>query len=150
MERQEFLKSLGFGFATICAGSCLASCGGGDDTSTPNNQTPTTPTTGTTVSANLTSLSTVGSSTKVGTTLFIRIATGDTPSSFVATEAICPHQGGGLDWFQNQNLIICNLHSAQYQSNGSVVSQPVGGGSTRTLKIYNTTVSATSVIATIS
>ncbi|OAQ41866.1 hypothetical protein A5893_01745 [Pedobacter psychrophilus] len=153
MERQEFLKTLGISFAAVCAGSCLASCGS-KDTSTPSNPNPpvTNPpvATGSTVSANLSSLATVGASTKVSNVLFFRIASGDTASSFVATEAICPHQAGNLNWFQNQNLIICDLHASQYQQNGTVVSQPQGGGSTRTLKIYSTTVTSTSVIATIS
>ncbi len=153
MERQEFLKTLGISFAAVCAASCLSSCGG-KDASTPSNPNPpvTNPpvATGSTVSANLSSLATVGASTKVSGILFFRIATGDTPSSFVATEAICPHQAGNLNWFQNQNLIVCDLHASQYQQNGSVVSQPQGGGSTRTLKIYSTTVNSTSVVATIS
>ena len=152
MERQQFLKSLGFGFATVCAGACLASCGSGD-TSTPGNTTPPVtnppPATGNTATASLASLTSIGSSTKVGAVLFFRIATGDTPTSFVATEAVCPHQGGGLDWVQNQNRIICSLHSAQFQQNGTVISQPQGGGTVRVLKIYTTTVNATSVIATI-
>ena len=155
MERQEFLKSLGFGFATFCAGACLASCGGGDDTSTPGNTNPppTTnppPPVNNTVTANLSSLATVGSSIKVGAVLFFRIATGDTAASFVATEAICPHAGGNLNWIHNQDLIRCDLHSATFQRNGVTISQPVGGGSARSLKIYSTTVDATSVIATLS
>ena len=155
MERQEFLKSLGFGFATICAGACLASCGGGDDTSTPGNTNPppTTnppPPANNTVSANLSSLATVGSSTKVSSVLFFRIAAGDTASSFVATEAICPHAGWNLNWFQNQDLIKCDTHSATFQKTGTTISQPVGGGSARSLKIYSTTVNSTSVIATLS
>jgi cytochrome b6-f complex iron-sulfur subunit len=158
MERQEFLKSLGLGFATVCAGACLASCGGGDDTSTPGNTTPPTtpPTTNppppatNTVTANLSSLTTVGSSTKVNSVLFFRIAAGDTASSFVATEAQCPHQGGNLNWIQGQDIIRCDTHSATFQKNGTNVSPPVGGGSARSLKIYSTTVNATSVIATLS
>ena len=155
MERQEFLKSLGFGFATVCAGACLASCGGGDDTSTPGNTNPppTTnppPPVNNTVTANLSSLATVGSSIKVGAVLFFRIATGDTSSSFVATEAQCPHQGGNLNWIQNQDLIRCDIHSATFQKNGVTISQPIGGGSARSLKIYSTTVNSTSVIATLS
>lgn len=154
MERQEFLKTLGISFAVACAGACLASCGG-KDTATPgnNNASPLinpTPATGNTATASLSNLTTVGSSTKVGAVLFFRIATGDMPSSFVATEAICPHQAGNLNWIQSQNIIRCDLHASTYESNGSVVSQPVGGGSTRTLKIYSTTVNATSIIATIS
>lgn len=159
MERQEFLKTLGISFATVCAGACLASCGGGDDSSTPNNTNPPAtnppgtnpPATGNnTVTASLSSLTNVGSSVRVGAVLFFRIAAGDTPSSFVATEASCPHQGGNLNWIQNQNIIRCDLHSATFQSNGSVTSQPVGGGSARTLRIYATTVNGTSVVATVS
>lgn len=154
MERQEFLKSLGLGFATVCAGACLASCGGGDDTSTPGNTNPppTTnppPVTGNTATASLSNLATVGSSTKVGAVLFFRIAAGDMPSSFVATEAQCPHQAGNLNWIQSQDLIRCDLHSATFQKNGTTISQPVGGGNARNLKIYSTTVNATSVVATL-
>jgi len=158
MERQEFLKTLGISFATVCAGACLASCGGGEDASTPNNSNPPStnppgtnpPATGNTATASLSSLTNVGSSIKVGAVLFFRIATGDTPSSFVATEASCPHQGGNLNWIQNQNIIRCDLHSATFQSNGTVTSQPIGGGSARTLRIYTTTVNSTSVVATLS
>jgi cytochrome b6-f complex iron-sulfur subunit len=153
MERQEFLKTLGISFAVACAGSCLASCGG-KDTSTPGNTIPPVtnppPTTGNTATASLSNLTTIGSSTKVGAVLFFRIATGNTPSSFVATEAICPHQAGNLNWVQSDNRIICDLHASTYQQNGTVISQPVGGGSTRALKIYSTTVNTTSVVATIS
>ena len=153
MERQEFLKSLGFGFATVCAGASLAGCGGGDDTSTPGNTNPpptTTPppATSNTVTASLSSLATVGSSTKVGAVLFFRIAVGDVPSSFVAVQSQCTHQGGDLNWIQNQELIRFNLHSASFQRNGTPISQPIGGGSVTPLRVYATTVNATSVIAT--
>lgn len=75
MERQEFLKTLGISFATVCAGACLASCGG-KDTSTPGNTTPPPvtnppPTTGNTASASLSNLATIGASTKVGAVLFL-------------------------------------------------------------------------------
>ena len=154
MERQEFLKTLGISFATVCAGACLASCGGGDDTSTPNNTTPppTTnpPTTGNTVTANLSSLSAVGSSTTISNVLFFRIAAADVPASFVAVQAQCTHQGGSLNWQQNQDLIRCSLHSASFEKNGTPISQPIGGGSVTPLRVYSTTVNSTSVIATIS
>ena len=153
MERHEFLKTLGISFATVCAGACLAGCGGGDDASTPNNSNPppanNPPATGNTVTANLSNLATVGASIRVGSVLFFRIASGDLPSSFVATESICPHANGNLNWIQSQNLIRCSQHQASFQSNGAVNSQPVGGGSVRTLRIYTTTVNATSVIATV-
>jgi cytochrome b6-f complex iron-sulfur subunit len=153
MERQEFLRSLGLGLVAVCAGSCLAGCGGGDEVGTISTQNPPStnpPTTGNTVTASLSSLTTVGESVKVSGVLFFRIAAGDTPSSFVATEAQCPHQGGNLNWIQNQDLIRCDLHSASFLKNGTTNSQPVGGGNARSLRIYATTVNSTSVIATVS
>ncbi len=152
MERQEFLKSLGISFAAVCAGACLSACGGGDDTSTPGNTNP--PPTGgggnpTTVSANLSDLTTVGSSIKVSTVLFIRIAAGTAPASFVAIQNFCTHQGSPLNFFQAENIIRCSNHQAQFTTTGTVTSQPQGGGSAGNLKTYATTVNATQITATI-
>lgn len=154
MERQEFLKTLGLSFAAVCAGACLASCGGGDDTSTPNNSNPpprtNPPASGSTVTANLSSLANIGSSITVSNVLFFRIAAANVPASFVAVQAQCTHQGGSLNWVQNQDLIRCSLHSASFEKNGTPISQPVGGGSVTPLRVYATTVDSSSVIATIS
>ena len=155
MERQEFLRSLGLGLAVVCTGSCLSACGGGDDdTSKPGNNNPpgnNPPPAGSTVSINLSSLATVGSAAKSGGVLFIRVADGNAAASFVATEALCPHQGGNLNWLANNNLIQCDSHAAQYQQSGAIIRGPQGStGDTRALKIYAVTVSSTAVTATIS
>ena len=96
MERHEFLKSLGLGVAMVCGGACLSACGGGDDTSTPNNPNPTpspNPGTGNTVSIDIPSkLANVGDQTAMNGVLFFRMAAGNTSASFVTTEALCPHQ----------------------------------------------------------
>lgn len=156
MERQEFLKSLGLGLAVVCTGACMSACGGGDDASTPGNNNPPPgnnppPAGGSTASVNLTSLSTVGASMKNNGVLFFRIAEGNSASSFVATEALCPHQNGNLNWLANNNLIQCDFHAAQYQASGAIIRGPQNSsGSTRALKIYAVTVSSTTVTATIS
>ena len=153
MERHEFLKSLGLGVAIVCGGACLSACGG-DDASTPNNSNPTTtppPVTGNTVSIDIPSkLANVGDQSTMNGVLFFRIATGNTSASFVATEALCPHQSGQLRWLNSQNKIQCQLHQAEFTSGGAVTQGPQGtSGSARTLKIYATTISGNTITATV-
>ena len=145
MEREEFLKSFGLGLALICTGSCLSGCGKKNDTVTPN-----TPATGTKVSVDLASqLLTVGASITLSGVLIIRLATGNAPSSFVATQVSCPHQGGTLNWIPSSNSIVCSLHNAQFTSTGAVTSQPIGGGSVSALKIYGIAISGTNLTVTV-
>ncbi|TKB95770.1 QcrA and Rieske domain-containing protein [Pedobacter cryophilus] len=153
MERHEFLKSLGLGVAMVCGGACLSACGG-DDTSTPNNTTPTpspNPGTGNTVSIDIPSkLANIGDQTTMNGVLFFRLSAGNTSASFVATEALCPHQSGQLRWLNNQSKIQCQLHQAEYTSSGTVTQGPQNSqGSTRTLKIYTTTISGNTITATV-
>jgi Rieske Fe-S protein len=93
-------------------------------------------------------MSSVGSQTIVNGVLFFRIAAENIASSFVATESACPHQGNPLTWQQSNNRIFCNSHSSTYTSAGAVTNQPVGGGSTRALKIYPVTLTGTTLTAT--
>nr|WP_294896335.1 Rieske 2Fe-2S domain-containing protein [uncultured Pedobacter sp.] len=154
MERNEFIKSLGLGIALVCAGSCLESCGSKADDPTPappsdggNNGG----TSGTKVSIDLsTQLLAVGSFAKLSNVLFVRLAEGNVASSFIATQTVCPHQGGGLNWIQAKNLIECDLHSSQYNSTGGVVRQPSDGGTTTSLKIYSTGIVGNTLTATVS
>lgn len=149
MERNEFIKSLGLGVALICTGSCLSSCGGSKDDPAPSGGSGG-PAPGVTASVNLASqLLSVGSFTSVNGVLFVRIATGNATSSFTATQATCPHQGGTLNWIAASNLIQCSLHSAQYTSAGAVIKQPNDGGTTSALKTYPLTLSGTTLTATV-
>ncbi|MBC7614528.1 MAG: Rieske 2Fe-2S domain-containing protein [Pedobacter sp.] len=157
MERNEFIKSLGLGVALICTGSCMSGCGGSksnDPTPSPGGSTGGSTggggVSGTKVNLDLGSqLTTVGSFTTISGVLFIRLAAGNALSSFTATQASCPHQGGGLNWIQANNMIQCSLHSAQYTAAGAVVSQPVGGGSTSALKVYSLAIVGTTLTATV-
>ncbi|HEY0056025.1 MAG TPA: Rieske 2Fe-2S domain-containing protein [Pedobacter sp.] len=148
MERDEFLKTLGISFAMVCAGTCLQSCGKGDDddTGTPN---PNPGSGGNTASVDVSTMATIGSQTKANGVLFIRTAATNVAASFLATEALCPHQGGNLDWQPANSRIRCDLHFATYSSAGTVTGQPQGtSGSTRNLKIYPVTISGTTITAT--
>ncbi|WP_342332546.1 Rieske 2Fe-2S domain-containing protein [Pedobacter sp. FW305-3-2-15-E-R2A2] len=154
MERDEFIKSLGFGLALVCTGSCFQACGGKGNTGTPE-PNPNPPGGGggggSTASVNLGSqLLAVGDQATANGVLFFRIATGDTSSSFVATEAVCPHQQGALVWKQALNKIQCQLHFSEYATNGAVLQGPQNTtGNTRTLKIYSTAVNNGTLTATI-
>ena len=148
MERNEFIKSLGLGIALVCTGSCLSSCGGKGGDATPDNGGGTV---GSKVNVDLsTQLLTIGSFLSTGGVLFVRLAAGNTPSSFTATQAACPHQGGTLNWVQASNVIQCSLHASKYTPTGAIVAQPNDGGTTMALKIYSTTVTGSTLTATIS
>lgn len=155
MERDEFLKSLGLGLALVCTGSCMSGCGKGSD---GPEKPPTNPPPGgggggggnTAVVDLATQLKAVGDQAVVNGVLFFRIAAGDTAGAFVATEAICPHQGGNLIWKQADNRVQCQLHQSEYATSGAVLQGPQGAaGNTRALKIYSTAVSAGKLTATI-
>lgn len=148
MERQEFLKSLGISLAFVCAGNCLSSCGGSKSNDAAPNPTPPA---GTTASVDLsTKLLAVGDQSAANGILFIRIATGNAPASFVATEATCPHQGGQLVWQNTANKIQCQLHFAEYKADGSIIQGPQNSaGNTRALKIYPVTVTGSTLSATV-
>ncbi|MBE7175384.1 MAG: Rieske (2Fe-2S) protein [Mucilaginibacter polytrichastri] len=150
MERNEFLKSLGVGMAWVCAGTCLQACGG----SKSNNPTPDPDPVGgggTSVNVDLSNrLANVGDQFSSSGVLFIRTAEGNTAASFVATEAVCPHQGGDLLWLKSQNMIQCQLHFAEYKSDGTVIQGPQNtSGNTRKLKIYPVTVNGSTLTAAI-
>lgn len=155
MERHEFLKSLGLGIAVACAGSCLSACGGKAETGTPNNNPPPNPGPGggtnNMVSVDIAAkMPNVGDQTTSNGVLFFRLNAASAASSFVATEAFCPHQSGGLSWLNAQNKIQCNLHQAEYTSGGAVTQGPQGSsGNTRALKIYSTALSGTTLTATV-
>lgn len=152
MKRGEFIISAGKGVLFVCAGSCmLAGCSSSDD----GGGSPEPPGNGgngsTTVSVSLSNLSNVGDQTTRSGVLFFRIAEGDTASSFVATESVCPHQGGELKWEQDNGYIECQLHFARYEDDGDVIRGPQGAsGNTRDLEVYPVSISNGNLVATIS
>ena len=145
MERDEFLKSLGLGLALVCTGSCFQACskGGDDDDTPPDNGNPGSGN----VSVDISTLAAVGSQRVISGVLFFRLAAGNTNDAFVATEAICPHQGGNLGWQPANNHIECDNHQARFLSSGQVKSNPSTGDSVRALKIYSTTLTGTTLTA---
>ena len=146
MKRGEFLVK---GVLLACSGACaLSACSSGDDGGTTN-----PPGNGgggsNTVTVSLSNLANVGDQVKSGGVLFFRIGEGNTSADFVATESVCPHQGGSLVWQENEGYIECQLHFSRYEEDGDVIQQPQGAsGSTRALKVYSTTISGGNITAT--
>lgn len=158
MNRKDFIFSVGKGVLIACSGSCLlASCSGSDDGMEDmggNNGSGSnggSSGSGTKVNLTIGDIPNVGDQKRVGSVLFIRTAAGNSADSFLATEAVCPHQGGQLIFKGAQNIIECQLHFATYELDGDTVQGPQNSaGSTRDLRIYATTLNDSTLTATIS
>ena len=138
MEREEFLKSLGLGLALVCTGSCFSACGKDDEDNGGNAMVDLS-----------TSLKEIGSQTAVSGILIYRIASGNQSSSFVAVQKVCPHAQGNLNWSKDAGKVICDKHGATFSSDGTVLSQPTGGGTiSGKLKVYLVTVSGDTLTVT--
>ncbi|APG60491.1 ubiquinol-cytochrome c reductase iron-sulfur subunit [Christiangramia salexigens] len=151
MKRGEFINSMGKGVLLVCAGSCLLSgCSSGDDGTPASNPSPGNGGDSSKVSVELSSLSAVGDQVRKNGVLFFRIGEGNATSDFVATEAICPHQGGQLVWEQDNGYVECQLHFARYEPDGDIIRGPQdASGSTRDLKVYPTSISGGTLTANI-
>lgn len=150
MKRGEFLVK---GVLLACSGACaLSACSSGDD----GGGTPNPPGNGggngsSSVTVSLSNLAQVGDQVTSSGVLFFRIGEGNTSSDFVATEAICPHQGGQLVWVEDEGYIECQLHFSRYEEDGDVIRGPQGeSGTTRDLEIYPTSISGGNITATTS
>ncbi|TAF46374.1 MAG: Rieske (2Fe-2S) protein [Sphingobacteriales bacterium] len=131
MERQEFLKTLGISFATVCAGSCINAC------SKKNEETPQPlPPAGIKATLNLSDIPNIGQKKIESGIAFFRIAAGDTATSFIATQAFCSHADGELLWKAKDNLIQCQFHFAEFDKNGANTRLPQSGGNAPNLKTY--------------
>lgn len=147
MKRGEFLVK---GVLLACSGACaMSACSSGDDGGTTNPPGNGGGNGEDTVSVSLTSLAEIGDQVTKNGVLFFRIGEGNTSADFVATEAVCPHQGGQLVWVEAEGYIECQLHFARYEEDGDVIRGPQGEtGNTRDLEVYSTTISDGNIIAT--
>jgi nitrite reductase/ring-hydroxylating ferredoxin subunit len=150
MKRDEFLNTISRGLILVCAGSCVVACSSSDDGGTTPTPSPP-PASGSKVSVAISRMPNVGDQVTSGGVLFFRIATGDSASSFIATESVCPHQGGALVWKATDNKIQCQLHFAEYDTAGSVLQGPQGSsGNTRMLRVYSKVIESGNLVATVS
>ncbi|MBC7913422.1 MAG: Rieske (2Fe-2S) protein [Pyrinomonadaceae bacterium] len=71
-----------------------------------------------------TSLINIGDNLVVMGVIILRIAEFHHSNSFVAYQAYCTHQGGGLDFDGVNNQFICNTHGSKFSVTGEVLIGP--------------------------
>lgn len=128
MERKEFFTTLAGSAALFCLGG-LVSC----SKSSQNFGGPISP-----FALDLSSqLAVVGDSVINGNVIVIRVASGNSVSSFVALSALCTHQGCQVNYVSNQNSLVCPCHGAKFSTNGTVMQGPAAVALTKYLVAVN-------------
>jgi len=146
MERKEFLAKFGIGLAAVCAGCTIASCGSGAKSGDPgpgNNNNPPPAGSGNLFSVDLGSdMKNVGDSKVSNGVILVRLASGNTASSFTAVQVACTHQGTSINYNTAQGIFICPNHGSEFNTSGAVIMGPAAAP----LHQYNITVSGNQLI----
>lgn len=141
MKRREFLGTLTAPVAVACTACLAAACSKSSDGG--NNAPPPPSNVNFTINLN-TQLITVGSSLSQSGVIVARLAAANQPSSFVAVQESCTHQGTSINFSAANNQFICPNHGAIFNTSGA----NVGGQSTAPLKVYTVAVSGTNLTVT--
>ena len=138
MDRRTFIQELRVPVLATCA-ICLGSCAK-DDITTPGNNTGGNTTNS--FKVDLTKeLQAVGSFIFNDKIIVVRLAAGSVPSSFVALQRACTHQGTDVNWNASKNEFVCPNHGARFNTSG----QNIGGQSTSALPVYAISISGTTL-----
>ena len=144
MDRRTFIQELRLPVLTTCA-VCLGACSKDDSLSPGGNSTGGNPTGGnatTSFKVDLTKdLLAIGSFVFNDKIIVVRLAAGSVPSSFVALQRACTHQGTDVNWNASKNEFICPNHGARFNTSG----QNIGGQSTSALPAFAVTISGTTL-----
>jgi Rieske Fe-S protein len=144
MDRRKFIGDLGspvFAVCAVCLGACSKSSsspsGGGN---------PVTPPTGVNFNVDLNSqLTTVGASLIQSGVIVVRLAAGNSVSSFTALQALCTHGFGfNVAYHSNTNNFICPHQGSTFTTNGTVTQGPAPSN----LKAYNIAISGSVMTVT--
>ena len=131
MERRDFLSNIGQTVAFVCAGSLLNACS--KSSSAPSTTLPFT------IDLS-TDLQTVGSSKINGNIVVVRVAADNNASSFDALSLVCTHEGCGMNYQENNQILFCPCHGSKFDLNGNVLQGPATRPVTKyTVAINNTT-----------
>jgi len=138
MERRKFISEVGLSVAGICA-VCLGACsksnapGGGVGPANVN------------FSVDLnSSLLNVGNSIVQSGVIVVRLAAGNTASSFTAVQVSCTHEGSAINYNTGQGVFICPNHGSRFSTNGTVILGPASSN----LRQYNISVVGNSLNVT--
>ncbi|OLY92137.1 Rieske [2Fe-2S] domain-containing protein [Cnuella takakiae] len=133
MERKEFLASLGIGAGSLILSCCLGGCSkssnddGGTPAPAPGNKVDFT--FDTAADANLASR---------GWTVRNNVIIARSGTSYLAYEALCPHQGSGLTYDAANNSFPCSNTNAGHGSVFDNAGKKVAGPAARDLKKFQT------------
>jgi len=146
MDRKEFFSTFGFGLATVCVGSCLASCGKSspESPSTGGGSGGTPPS-----SVNFTvdlnnEIKNIGEQLVKSGVIVVRLAAGAATTSFTAVQVSCTHQGTGINFSPSQGNFICPNHGSQFSPSGAVLNGPASSN----LKKYNIAITGNAMTVT--
>jgi len=138
MERRKFISEVGLSVAGICA-VCLGACSksnapaGGVGPANVN------------FSVDLnSSLLNVGNSVVQSGVIVVRLAAGNTASSFTAVQVSCTHEGSAINYNTGQGVFICPNHGSRFSTNGTVILGPASSN----LRQYNISVVGNSLNVT--
>lgn len=150
MDRRTFIQELKLPVMATCA-ICLGSCAK-EEITTPGGGGNTGGSTGGNTGGNTTSsfkvdltkeLQAIGSFIFNDKIIVVRLATGSVPSSFVALQRACTHQGTDVNWNASKNEFVCPNHGARFNTSG----QNIGGQSASALPAYAITIAGTTLTA---
>lgn len=139
MERREFISTVGISFAGACA-VCLGACSKSNSTGGTGNPPAN-------VNFNIdlsSSLLNIGSSLVQSGVIVVRIAAGNSASSFTAVQVNCTHEGAHINFHSGQGIFICPNHGSQFSATGAVLMGPA----TSNLQRFNVTVNGSTLTVT--
>ena len=140
MERRKFISEVGLSVAGICA-VCLGACSKSNAPGSGGGPGPAN--VDFTVDLN-SNLLTIGNSIVQSGVIVVRIAAGNTASSFTAVQVNCTHEGTAINYNTGQGIFICPNHGSRFSTNGTVLLGPA----TSNLNQYNISVVGTSLNVT--
>ena len=136
MKRTQFLHTVTGGLAAVCV-SCLAASCAKDDAPSPSNASASNTNPGQSAGSNAftvkleSEIKSVNDYIAKNGIILIRIATGNTASSFLAVSSVCPHAGSTVEYNNTKSSFLCAAHGSTFSSDGSLVSGPAAKGLTK-------------------
>lgn len=145
MKRNEFLSKLGIGTLAVCMGCSMVSCSKSGNPG-PSNNDNNPPASGTNVDIDLnSSLKNVGDQLVRNGVIVVRVAGGNTASSFTAVQVACTHEGTSINYNNSQGIFICPLHGSEFSKTGALIQGPA----TRSLKQYAVAINGSTLTVTV-
>ena len=126
MKRKEFLTTLTGSFSVACL-ACLAQACSKEDNGAPSAINSPGSSSGSGINLD-TDLKSVNSHVAKNGVIVIRTATGNTPASFIAFSAVCPHAGATVEYNATTSSFLCPAHGSTFSASGALIQGPATRG----------------------